>query len=195
MATVTRLREDRRGRVAVELDGAPWRTLPADVVVRAGLSHGRTLDRPALRLLRRELRKAEALHVAARALRTRDLSHGELAARLSRAAVPRAAAAESVAALERAGLIDDARLAVNRAAALAERGYGDAAVRNDLERRGVGAAQIEAALAGLEPEAERARRIVERRGTGPRTMRYLAGKGFGEDALGTAAEGDFGQDP
>jgi regulatory protein len=195
MATVTRLREDRRGRVAVELDGAPWRTLPADVVVRAGLSRGRTLDRPALRLLRRELRKAEALQVAARALRTRDLSHGELAARLSRAAVPPAAAAESVAALERAGLLDDARLAVNRAAVLAERGYGDAAVRHDLERRGVGAAQIEAALAGLEPEAERARRIVERRGTGPRTMRYLAGKGFGEEALGTAVEGDFGQDP
>ena len=195
MPTVTRLREDRRGRVAVELDGAPWRTLPADVVVRAGLSHGRTLDRPALRLLRRELRRAEALHVAGRALRTRDLSHEELAARLARAAVPPIAAAESVAALERAGLVDDARLAANRAAALAARGYGDAAVRHDLERRGVGAEQIEAAVAELEPEAERARHIVERRGTGPRTMRYLAGKGFGENALGAAADGDFGQDP
>jgi regulatory protein len=195
MPTVTRLREDRRGRVAVELDGAPWRTLPADVVVRAGLSNGRTLDRPALRLLRRELRRAEALQVAGRALRSRDLSHDELAARLARAAVPPAAAAESVAALERAGLVDDTRLAANRAAGLAERGYGDAAVRHDLERRGVGQEQIEAAIEELEPEADRARRIVERRGTGPRTMRYLAGKGFGEDALGAAADGDFGQDP
>lgn len=195
MATVTRLRENRRGRVAVELDGAPWRTLPADVVVRAGLSPGRTLDRPALRLLRRELRKAEALQLAGRALRTRDLSHDELTARLARAEIPPAAAAESVAALERAGLLDDARLAANRAAGLAGRGYGDAAVRHDLERRGVAAGQIEAAIAGLEPEAERAQQIVERRGTGPHTIRYLAGKGFGEDALGAAAGGDFGQDP
>ena len=194
MATVTRLREDRRGRVAVELDGVPWRTLPADVVVRAGLSHGRTLDRPALRLLRRELRKAEALHLAGRALRTRDLSRDELAARLARASVPPAAAAESVAALERAGLLDDARLAASRAAALAERGYGDAAVRHDLECRGVAAEQIAAVIAELEPETERARRIVERRGAGPRTTRYLAGKGFGEDVLGAAADGDFGQD-
>ena len=195
MPTVTRLREDRRGRVAVELDGAPWRTLPADVVVRAGLANGRTLDRAALRLLRRELRRAEALQVAGRALRSRDLSHDELAARLARAAVPAAAAAESVAALERAGLVDDGRLAANRAAGLAGQGYGDAAVRHDLERRGVGAEQIEAAIAELEPEADRARSIVERRGTGPRTRRYLAGKGFGEDAIGAAADGDFGQDP
>ena len=195
MVTVTRLREDRRGRVAVELDGVPWRTLPAAVVVRAGLSHGRTLDRPALRLLRRELRRAEALQVAGRALRSRDLSPDELAARLARAAVPAAAAAESVAALERAGLVDDARLAANRAGGLAGRGYGDAAVRHDLERRGVGAEQIEAALAELEPEIDRARRIVERRGPGLRTMRYLAGKGFGEDALGAAGNEDFGQDP
>ena len=40
MPTVTGLREDRRGRVAVELDGSPWRTLPADVVVRAGSPAG-----------------------------------------------------------------------------------------------------------------------------------------------------------
>ena len=61
MPTVTRLREDRRGRVAVELDGAPWRVLPVDVVARAGLSEGRTLDRETLRTVRRELRRVEAI--------------------------------------------------------------------------------------------------------------------------------------
>ena len=68
MPTVTRLRDARSGRVAVELDGAPWRTLPVDVVARAGLTEGRALDRPALRLLRQELRRAEALTVAGRGL-------------------------------------------------------------------------------------------------------------------------------
>ena len=67
MPTVTALRDDRRGRVAVELDGAPWRVLPLEAVVRAGIAEGRLLDRNALRLLRRELRRAEALRVATRA--------------------------------------------------------------------------------------------------------------------------------
>jgi hypothetical protein len=108
--TVTALREDRRGRVAVELDGRPWRVLPAGVVVRAGVVEGRALDRPALRLLRRELRRDEAL------------------------------------------------------------------------------------LAGLEPEPERATRLIERRGAGPRTARYLAARGFGEEAVEAALGAGFGQD-
>jgi SOS response regulatory protein OraA/RecX len=193
--TVTGLREDRRGRVAVELDGSPWRTFPADVVVRAGISRGRALDRPALRQLRRELRRAEALAVAGRALRARDLSARELALRLEQRAVSPSAAEESLAVLSAAGLVDDARLAENRAESLAGRGYGNAAIRHDLERRGVGADLVEAALGGLEPEAERAGRIVARRGTGAGTARYLAGKGFGEEVLEQAAGGDFGHHP
>ncbi|TML26364.1 MAG: hypothetical protein E6G26_11915, partial [Actinobacteria bacterium] len=102
MPTVTALRDDRRGRVAVELDGTPWRVLPVDVVVRAGIAEGRALDRPALRLLRRELRRADALHVAGRALRHRDLSRHRLSERLERAAVTPTVAAESLAALESA---------------------------------------------------------------------------------------------
>lgn len=195
MPTVTGLREDRRGRVAVELDGSPWRTFPADVVVRAGISHGRALDRPALRVLRRELRRAEALAVAGRALRARDLSARELAMRLEQRAVAPSAAEESLAALAAAGLLDDARLAENRAGSLAERGYGDAAIRHDLELRGVPADLVEAAVAGLEPERDRAGRILARRGTGAGTARYLAGKGFGEEVLEQAAGSDFGHHP
>ena len=195
MPTVTGLREDRRGRVAVELDGSPWRTLPADVVVRAGISRGRALDRPALRKLRRELRRAEALAVAGRALRARDLSARELALRLEQRAVSSSAAEESLAALSAAGLVDDARLAENRAESLAGRGYGDTAIRHDLEQRGVAADLVEAAVAALEPESERAGRIVARRGTGAGTARYLAGKGFGEEVLEQASGSDFGHHP
>jgi SOS response regulatory protein OraA/RecX len=188
---VTALRQDRRGRVAVELDGSPWRLLPSDVVVRAGLATGLSLDRPALRLLRRELRRAEALGVATSALRHRDLSVRGLVDRLDRAGVSPAVQAESLAILGRAGLVDDSRFCRNRAAALAERGFGDDGIRHDLTSRGVAVELVEAALGELEPESERARRIVERRGSGPRTARYLAGKGFGEDAVETA----FANDP
>ncbi len=195
MPRVTRLRDDHRGRVAVELNGAPWRTLPVDVVARAGLAEGRALDRPALRLLRQELRRAEALAVAGRVLRRRDLSKRAIAERLARASVAPAAVEESLAVLSRAGLVDDARFARTRAGNLAERGYGDAAIRHDLGHQGIAPEMIQEALESLETEAERARRLVERRGPGPGTARYLASKGFGEDALESAVGADFAPDP
>ena len=50
---------------------------------------------------------------------------------------------------------------------------------------------VEAVLAGIEPERERAARIAEQRGPGVKTARYLAGRGFGEDALeAVVAQGD-----
>ena len=195
MPTVTRLAVERRGRVAVELDGAPWRTLPVDVVARAGLTEGRALDRSALRLLRRELRRAEALGVAGRALRRQDLSERGIAERLARASVAPAAVEESLTVLSRAGLVDDARFARTRAGNLAERGYGDTAIRHDLGRQGVPPEVIEQALEILQAEAERARRLVERRGPGAKTARYLASKGFGEEALEAAAGADFAPEP
>jgi SOS response regulatory protein OraA/RecX len=195
VATVTRLAVKQRGRVAVELDGAPWRTLPIDVVARAGLVEGRTLDRPALRMLRKELRRAEALAVAGRALRRQDLSERGIAERLARASVAPAAAEESLRVLARAGLVDDGRFAKNRATKLAGRGYGDAAIRHDLERQGVGPEPVREALESLDAEEERARQLVERRGAGAKTARYLASKGFGPEALEAAAGPDFAHDP
>lgn len=179
----------------VELDGAPWRTLPVEVVARAGLSEGRLLDRPALRLLRQELRRSEALAVAGRALRRQDLSERGIAERLGRASVAPATIAASLAVLSRAGLVDDARFARTRAGSLAERGYGDAAIRYDLERQGVAPELAQEALESLEGEGERARRLVERRGRSARTARYLASKGFGEGAVEAVLEGDFAPDP
>jgi regulatory protein len=195
MPTITALRERRRGRIAVELDGQPWRELPVAVVVRAGLVQGRALDRPALRLLRRELRREEALEIATRALRARDLSERRLAERLVHAAVAPATVAASLETLSRAGLVDNSRFAANRAAALAGRGYGDAAIRHDLEGQGIATELVEATLEALEDEVGRARRLVERRGPGAKTARHLASKGFGEDAVEAALGGDFANDP
>ncbi len=85
-------------------------------------------------------------------------------------------------------MVDDARMAARRAEVLAERGYGDDAIRFDLEREGLAGQFVEAALAGLEPELERARALVERHGLDLRTARRLASKGFDaatvEEALG-----------
>jgi SOS response regulatory protein OraA/RecX len=195
MPTVTALRDDRRGRIAIELDGAPWRTVPIDVVVRAGLAEGRSLDRAGLRLFRRELRRAEALAVAGRALRSRDLPYGRVAERLERAAVPPAVVTESLAVLEAAGMVDDSRFATNRAQALAGRGYGNAAISHDLERQGIAAELVAEALRDLEPELGRASRVLHRRGPGARTARYLAARGFSQEAVESALGAGFANDP
>jgi SOS response regulatory protein OraA/RecX len=79
--------------------------------------------------------------------------------------------------------VDDARYAAGRAALLAGRGYGNTAIRWDLERRGIDAGVVAGALAGLEPELERARALVAARGGGARAAALLARRGFGEDAL------------
>jgi SOS response regulatory protein OraA/RecX len=192
--TVTALRARRPGRVAVELDGAPWRVLPVDVVARTGLAEGKVLDRPALRVLRRELRRAEALRAATRALRARDLSTPRLTEKLVRVDVTPRAVAETVETLARAGLLDDARLAQRRAESLAERGYGDAAIRHRLAAEGLPSETVEEAVDALAGEAERAARLVERRGSGARSARYLSARGFSEEAVEAALGTAFGQD-
>jgi regulatory protein len=127
--------------------------------------------------------RTEALAVATRALVRREHSQRSLRERLLRARVGADEADAVLVELRRLGLLDDGRFARERARVLAERGKGDAAIRSDLEHAGVDGGEIEAALAGLEPEAERAARLVERRGAGPATARLLTSRGFDEDVV------------
>jgi SOS response regulatory protein OraA/RecX len=187
--TVTGLRERERGRVAVELDGRSWRVLPVDAVVRAGLAVGRDLDRPAARDLAREVRRARALAAATRALAAGDRSQATLERRLARAGHSANAREEAVAALGEAGIIDDVRVAENRAALLARRGYGDAAIGADLRRRLIPAAEAAAAVNGLESESVRVRRLLEGQTVTPRLLRRLAGRGFSRDTLDELTSG------
>ena len=88
--------------------------------------------------------------------------------------------------------------------ALAGRGFGDAAIRYDLEHEGVAGALVEEALAGLEPERDRARALVARhavkgQSTDAKTARWLTSKGFDassvEDVLcGFEAVGEFAEE-
>jgi len=188
MPIVTALRPERRDRVRVELDGEAWRTVPVAAVVAAGLSIGSPLDRERARELRRALRRYAARDTAARALTRRERSEAELAAHLARRGVDEPRRVETVEAMRALGYVDDARFGASRAKALAERGYGDEAIRWDLERRGLDPEHIEGALAAIEPESARAHAIAARLGGGPRAARTLTAKGFSVDSIERAVE-------
>jgi regulatory protein len=172
-----------RDRVAVELEGAPWRTLPVGAVVEAGLRVGEELDRVRARALRRALRRDHARRLALRALERRDHSRASLAARLERAGVTAGDRRDVLSSAERAGLLDDLRFAEARARALAGRGSGDLLVLDDLVRHGIEEPVARDIVSRLEPESRRAAKIVAERGRSARTARYLAARGFTEDTV------------
>jgi SOS response regulatory protein OraA/RecX len=192
--TLTRLRRTGPGRIALEVDGRPWRVVSDEVVARCGLAVGVELDRPLLRRLRGELLRADAVESAARALARRDLARRAVTERLRRRGVPRATEETVLATLTSAGLLDDARLARARARTLAERGWGDEAIAARLEQEGIAEADAAAALAGLAGESERAAELVAQESDRRRAARFLARRGFAfetiEDVVGPVDDGD-----
>jgi regulatory protein len=132
-----------------------------------------------------------ALEHAVKALARRDHSSASLKAKLERAGVPEEASEAAVGSLERAGYVDDARFAHDRAAHLAAKGYGDEWIRGDLEMQGVVA---DGAIAALDPETARAEREAARLGGGAKALRTLARKGFSEESLEPLLHGTTGEE-
>jgi SOS response regulatory protein OraA/RecX len=129
---------------------------------------------------------ADALDAAARALARRDRSEAGVLEVLRRKGVSEGEAVEAVETLRRLGAVDDERFAEAGAASLVERGYGDAAIAFRLEREGVTRELAERAVSALEPENERAGRLVARRGATAKTARWLASRGFASDSVEAA---------
>ena len=190
MPEITRLREISASNVLVELDGAPWRKIPLSAAVRAGLSVGKRLEREDLRLLGRELRRADALTKATRMLARRPLPKALLEERLEKKGVAPVALEEAVEVLEQAQYVNDRTYALERARSLAERSYGDAAVRYILEQERVGSELIEEAVAALEPELERAQTLLAGAADRRRALRRLATRGFSDETLEDVGESE-----
>jgi SOS response regulatory protein OraA/RecX len=141
------------------------------------------------------MREPETVTEAAlRALRHRDLSVRELDERLRARGYDEAESDDAIDALVRTGVVDDTRYAESRARQLAGRGAGDVLIRHTLARAGVEAAVADDAILTVAPEAERARIIVERRGPGPKTARYLLGKGFSDEVVANVVASESGRE-
>ena len=132
----------------------------------------------------------EALECALRALRHRDRTEREIDELLRSNGFSNEESADAIGRLVRTGVVSDERFAEARATSLAARGEGDALIRRRLVAAGVASDLVADSLASVEPELERARRIVVRRGASTKTSRYLFGKGFSEEIVKVAvAEG------
>lgn len=136
----------------------------------------------------------DALESALRALKHRDRSTLELDRRLAEKGFGSDEREHALETLERTGLLDDARFARNRAESLAARGAGNELIRYDLSAAGVDSELADDAIESLEPEIERARRIIEARGMSPKTARYLRGRGYSHEVVAAAvATGEGGE--
>lgn len=141
-----------------------------------------------------EPRRPDVLEQALRALRYRERSIHELGQRLEQRGFPESEREHAIQTLIRTELLDDRRFAEARAISLAERGAGDALIRHTLDQAGVAPELVEEALQAVPPEHERAHLIVSRRGGGPRTARYLTGKGFSEEVVAGVVAGGTGDE-
>ncbi len=132
-----------------------------------------------------------AADAALRVLRHRDRSTTQVRERLEAHGYSSRELDAAIETLIRTGLLDDSRFAALRASSLAERGAGDIRIRHELRRASIPAEVVEDALESLEPEVERAQRIVARRGSGAKTARFLHANGFSEESAAAAvAYGD-----
>jgi SOS response regulatory protein OraA/RecX len=181
--TLTAVRRSRPGRVALEVDGRPWRVVPDDVVVSCGLRAGIELERPLLRDLRRALRRSEALEAAVRTVSRRDLSAGRLRQRLDARGIAAPEAEAAVETLSSAGVVDDERLALARARSIADRGWGDAAIAARLEREGLPSGPVTQAIAELPTERERAAALISGEPDRRAAWRLLGRRGFAPDTV------------
>ena len=128
----------------------------------------------------------EALECALRALRHRDRTEQEIDALLRSNGFSEEESADAIGRLVRTGVVSDERFAEARATSLAARGEGDALIRRRLVAAGVASDLVADSLSSVEPELERARRIVVRRGASTKTARYLFGKGFSDEIVKVA---------
>jgi regulatory protein len=125
------------------------------------------------------------LEQALRVLRHRERSAAEVDRYLIERGVGEDEREAVLETLARTALVDDRRFAEVRARSLVERGAGNELIRHELARAGIDSELAEEIVASLPPETERVARIVARRGGGPKTARYLAGKGFSDDFIRT----------
>lgn len=169
MPRLTQIKETKKGRLALFLDGEFTFSLDEETFARAALHEGDDLDEARVEELRRQSDTRRALDKAMDYLSLRDHAAGELYQKLCRK-FDAHSAAWAVARAGELGLLDDEAFARRRAAELLRKRKSRREILRDLTEKGVdrdtAAGVVEElytpADAEEDPEMATARALVER---------------------------------
>ena len=208
MPQITAVKETKRGRLALFVDGEFAFSLDTETFADADLHEEDEIESFRLEELRRRSDTRKAVDRALDILALRDHAAGELYQKLCRKFDPHSAAA-AVAKAEELGLLNDADFARRRAAELMRKRKSRREVEQDLAAKGIDrdtAAQVLEELYapedGPDPEVAAACALVQRQyarklaeGKRPQVMAALARRGFSYAVIRTALEAnDAGED-
>jgi regulatory protein len=192
---ITDLRPDKRipGNLVIELNGARFATLPAEVVTPLGIEVDLELGPDQYERLSRIAEVESAYRVAIRLLAARPRGVNELLRKLRERGHNTSAAAEAVGSLESKGILDDSAFACHFARVRLSRAHGPSRILTDLLAKGVDRRLAERAIdTAIDQEAidiqVAARTLAEKRvgqlGSLPpqkmkqRLLGYLARRGY-----------------
>lgn len=208
MPQITAVKETKRGRLALFVDGKFAFSLDPETFADADLHEEDEIESFRLEELRRQSDTRKAVDRALDILALRDHAAGELYQKLCRKFDPHSAAA-AVAKAEELGLLNDADFARRRAVELMRKRKSRREVEQDLAAKGIDrdtAAQVLEELYapedGPDPEVAAACALVQRQyarklaeGKRPQVMAALARRGFSYAVIRTALEAnDAGED-
>ena len=204
MPRLTQIKETKKGRLALFLDGEFVFSLDEDTFAGASLHEGDDLEPWQVEELRKQSDTRRALDKAMDYLSLRDHAAGELYQKLCRK-FDEHSAAYAVARAGELGLLDDAGFARRRAAELLRKRKSRREILRDLAAKGIDrdtAAQAVEALYdsgedGEDPEETAARALVERQyaaklaaGKRDQVAAALARRGFSHAIIRTVLAGD-----
>ena len=202
MPTITQIKETKKGRLALFLDGEFAFSLDEDTFAAAALHEEDEVEAWRLEELRKQSDTRKALDKAMDLLSLRDHAAGELYQKLCRK-FDGPSAAYAVAKAQELGLLDDAQFARRRAAELLRKRKSRRAILDDLTAKGIdrdtAAEAVEALYADEEqdPELTAAAQLVQRHyaaklaaGRRDQVAAALARRGFSHAVIRQALETD-----
>ena len=202
MPTITQIKETKKGRLALFLDGEFAFSLDEDTFAAAALHEEDEVEEWRLEELRRQSDTRKALDKAMDLLSLRDHAAGELYQKLCRK-FDGPSAAYAVAKAQELGLLDDAQFARRRAAELLRKRKSRRAILDDLAAKGIdrdtAAGAVETLYADEEqdPELTAAIQLVQRHyaaklaaGRRDQVAAALARRGFSHAVIRQALETD-----
>ena len=200
MPTITQIKETKKGRLALFLDGEFAFSLEEDTFAAAALHEEDEVEEWRLEELRKQSDTRKALDKAMDLLSLRDHAAGELYQKLCRK-FDGPSAAYAVAKAQELGLLDDAQFARRRAAELLRKRKSRRAILDDLTAKGIdrdtAAGAVEALYADAEqnPELTAAIQLVQRHyaaklsaGRRDQVAAALARRGFSHAVIRQALE-------